>query len=257
MKARALVAALLLGALLGPAAAPALAQGEAAASTGDREQALDVLRRAASALSALSSVRYRARIVPRGIGERFWPAAEGVAVLSGWDAALHRPARFFFDLETRRAGAAQASRISGGGNGETYFVVDHAAKKSYHDMDPLVLGSHGQTLARFEMDEFVMEHPLADELAAREVSYLGIRVRNGREHHEIHVQYSAGRGEATWLFATDDLLPRWRIQKFSIPQGEGSLEIDIVELEIDPDLPASVFDLQLPAGYQAVDDFAP
>lgn len=232
-------------------------QPEAAQAPEASSRAIEILERAAAALKAVSAVRYSARIQPRGVGEKFWPAAEGTAVLAGWDPALRRPARFYFDLRTRRTGSPQQIGVTSGGNGETFFVIDHGTKKGYEDIDPLVLGSHGQTLARFEMTEFVQENPLQDEIHARQLEYLGTRSFEGRECYEVHVKYSQGRGEATWLFATDDLLPRWRLQSFSIPQGDGSLEISILELEVDPPLPSGFFDFKLPQGYGKVDDFAP
>ena len=69
--------------------------------------------------------------------------------------------------------------------------------------------------------------------------------------------YSGGRGESTWFFSTEDYLPRRRIRHFTTPDGDGSLDMTVTGLEIDPEVTADTFALRLPEGYQQVDDFAP
>ena len=76
--------------------------------------------------------------------------------------------------------------------------------------------------------------------------------------HKIHVVYSGGRGETTWFVGTEDYLPRRRIRHFNIPgQGEGTLDITLTGLEVDPGVDADTFTMKLPEGYEQVDDFAP
>lgn len=258
--APALLPSLLLASLFlaGAPALPAAAE-EAPAPTAPESsaEAIALLERAAKAIGEVHAVRYTAKTRPGGVGERFWPATEGTAVYVGWDATLRRPAKFHLHLDTRAAGAEESVEITGGGDGERFFVVDHGTRKGYEDIDPLVFGSHEQTFRRFEVAEFVSDDPFRDEIQARSVELLGTRELDGHECYEIHVKYSGGRGEATWLLSTEDLLPRYRIQSFSIPQGEGFLEITLTELEVDPEVSPELFEMDLPEGYERVDDFAP
>jgi hypothetical protein len=80
----------------------------------------------------------------------------------------------------------------------------------------------------------------------------------GEECHKVYVEYGAGRGKSTWLFAKSDYLPRRRVQHFTIPeQGDGTFEIEVTKLEIDPEIDPTVFKMVLPEGYEQIDDFAP
>ena len=48
------------------------------------------------------------------------------------------------------------------------------------------------------------------------------------------------------------------MRHFTVPQrGEGSLEITLTDLEIDPEAGPETFTMKLPKGYEQVDDFAP
>ena len=49
-----------------------------------------------------------------------------------------------------------------------------------------------------------------------------------------------------------------RIRHFTIPQqGEGTLEITVSDLEIDPEVGPDTFRMKMPKGYEKIDDFAP
>ena len=69
--------------------------------------------------------------------------------------------------------------------------------------------------------------------------------------------YAGGQGESTWFFSKDDLLPRRRIRHFSMPQGDGAIEINVAALETAPEADPALFKLALPEGYEQIDDFAP
>ncbi len=61
-----------------------------------------------------------------------------------------------------------------------------------------------------------------------------------------------------WLFAKSDYLPRRRTRIFSIPgQGEGTIVTTLSRLEVNVDPSDSLFRLELPEGYEQIDDFAP
>ena len=148
--------------------------------------------------------------------------------------------------------------ITGGGDGEMFFLVDHQTKRAYSDMDPNVFGSGGRALNAVRMLEFVHDTPFDDEINAETVELQGIEEIGGVPCHKIRVVYGSGQGESIWFFSKEDFLPRRRVRVINDPQrGEGSIEVTITELEIDPEIGADRFALQLPEGYEKIDDFAP
>jgi outer membrane lipoprotein-sorting protein len=219
---------------------------------------VEILKKADAAIKEVSGVAYTAKSTPTGIAENFVSAAEGEAVVIGWRDDWGQPEKYYVHITTTQQGSDEPLELTGGGNGEMFFLIDHSAKKAYEDMDPNVMGSSGNTLQGFGMREFVHDHPFDDEINAETVTYEGIETVNGEECHKILVEYPQPNQKSTWFFDTDDYLPRRRVQHFSMgDRGEGTIAIEIVKLEINPEVDASTFVLKLPEGYEQIDDFAP
>ena len=234
----------------------AMQQAEPVPPAGDDNEAVAILRKADAAIKAVDGVRYKIHTRPTGVVTNFASAAEGEAVMWGWDG--RGAEKSYAHLEGTRPGSDEPMRISGGGDGEMYFLLDHQAHKAYEDIDPGVLGTGGQALSSFLMVEFVHPAPFDDEISADKVELVGKQDVAGASCYKIDVTYSGGRGRSTWLISTEDYLPRGRIRYFSIPQqGEGTLEVTLSEIEVNPEIEPAIFRLQLPAGYEKVDDFAP
>jgi len=217
-------------------------------------EAIEILKKVDTAAKAVDSVRYKATSTPAGVAVNFVGAAEGTVVLNGWNGRT--PEKFRIDAKTKPAGQDATVELSAGGNGETYFLIDRSTKKAYEDMDPAVLGRTGQGLQALVMAEFVHDKPFDDELNAENVQLAGKESVDGEECFKIDIVYS-GQQSSTWFFSTKDYLPRRRIQKFTTPQGEGSIDRTISALEVAPKLDSSLFALALPEGFQKIDDFAP
>jgi len=242
-------ACLLLGLCL---VAPVLAE-----EAGDQSpEAMEILRKADAAIKAVSSVRYDAESKPTGVAARFgFLPVKGRAVMSGW--ANGNPERFFAHLVSTSPDSGESTEWTGGGDGDTFFIINHAEKKAYEDMDPNVLGSAGRVLQALSMPEFVHAAPFDDELGAPKVDYLGTETVGGVKCHKIGVDYGQAGRKSTWFFSTEDSLPRRRSIEFSSPQGDGSLDLVISNLEVDPAIDPAVYKLVLPDGYQQIDDFHP
>jgi outer membrane lipoprotein-sorting protein len=73
----------------------------------------------------------------------------------------------------------------------------------------------------------------------------------------VRVVYTGGAGETIWYFSTKDYLPRRRVRPFTSPQGAGTFEYVLTDLEVSPKVEDSLFTLNLPEGYERIDDFAP
>jgi outer membrane lipoprotein-sorting protein len=104
----------------------------------------------------------------------------------------------------------------------------------------------------------VHDRPFDDELNADTIELVGEEEVDGEPCYKIRVVYSGGQGESIWLFSKNDYLPRRRVRVFNVPdQGEGSIEITVSNLQIDPEVDDSMFTAKLPKGYEEIDDFAP
>ncbi len=221
-------------------------------------EALEILNKADQKIKSIHAVRYTVSSTATGSALRFISPAEGDAVMIGWAESLRMPEKFWVHLKTSNPESEEETELTSGGNGDTFFIVDHGTKKAYEDMDPAVMGSAGGTLQNFGMREFVHNAPFEDELSAEKIEMLGTETVGGEECFKIHITYSEGRGESTWYFSKEDYLPRQRVRHFDIPNiGEGSLSVTIANLEIDPQIDADMFKLTLPDGYEQIDDFAP
>ena len=107
------------------------------------------------------------------------------------------------------------------------------------------------------MVEFVHDTPFDHELDGDVVELVGKETVGGQECYVVRVVYTGGQGESTWYFSTKDFLPRRRTQHFSGQQGEGKIERVITDLQISPKVEDALFTLNLPEGYEQIDDFAP
>jgi hypothetical protein len=236
-------------------ALPASADTEA--DEAPANEAIEILRQADAAIKAVHSVRYKASIEATGVAANFAPSGRGEGFMAGWNGA--GPEKFYARIETMPAGDDEAPAVfEGGGDGESYYYIDHGTKKAYEDMDPMVMGTNGQVLQGLGMAEYVRPAPFDDELGAEVVELQGTEKVGDEECYKIHVVYGRGRGESTWFFSKQDHLPRGRIQHFTIPnQGEGSIAVKLSMVEVGAEADAGMFRLQLPEGYEQIDDFAP
>lgn len=220
----------------------------------DASKALRILHRVDAAARAVDAVRYRASVRATGSASASTQAAEGTVVAEGWTGT--GPARSRTELEIAGEGDAEAQRLVGGGDGEVYYLVDSVERKAWVDIDPAVTGSRGRTINGFGMIEFLHPTPFSDEVGA-EAEWIGVETIGGIECDRVEVDYG-GAGRSTWYFSREDHLPRKRIRHVADRDGdEGTLEITVTSLEVDPDLGDEAFRFELPEGYEKVEDFAP
>lgn len=232
-------------------------EGEAPEASGQRDpQAVTILEKVDSAIKAVTAVRYQGSTTATGAATRFAFDTEGEVAAEGWQHGM--PAKFRTHVTTKQPDSEETVELTGGGNGDVFYLIDHSAKKAWADMDPGVMGSSGRAVRGFGMIEFLHDAPFDDELNAESVELLDEQEIGGVACYQIRVVYSGGAGESIWFFAKNDLLPRRRVMKImDREQNEGTIENTITHLEVNPTLEAKVFDLRLPEGYEQIDDFAP
>jgi hypothetical protein len=218
----------------------------------DAARAHEIFVKADAAIKAIDSVRFRSVSTPTGVAVNFAPPSEGTALLVGWNGSMAQS--FYSHVKTEKDG--EQFELTGGGDGDTYFIIDHRNKTAYEDMDPAVMGSIGGSLQSVAMLEFVHDAPFDKELASEELELLGTEKAAGVECYKIHVDYGDGQ-QSDWFLSTSDYLPRRVVRHFQFGDLVGSMSQEIYEIEIDPKIDPALFKLKLPEGYQQIDDFAP
>lgn len=217
-------------------------------------KAREILKKADAKIKAIDAVAYDVTVEPGGMMLRRGGAAKGKGMMFGWNGG--GPERFYAAAKTTR-GDGQEVNVEGGGDGESFYLIDHTNKKAYEDMDPGVMGSSGRILNGMGMLEYVHNAPFDDEINAEVAEYQGMESIEGVECHKVRVEYAGGLGESIWYFGKDDYLPRRRVRLFERGGESGSLTITIANLEVNPKEDRSLYRLKLPKGYEQIDDFAP
>ena len=234
---------------------PALAE-EAETPSARSAEAVEILKKADTAIKAVKGIRFESTVEPTGAAKRFVAPASGHGHMVGFNGRT--PDKFYGKVTSVRLGTDEKVKVEGGGDGDTYFLIDHINRKGYEDMDPGVMGASGRTLQGIGMIEFVHDRPFDDELSADTVELLEDETVGQEPCHRVRVVYANNQGESIWSFSKNDHLPRKRIRVRRGPQGEeGGIVITITELELDPKVDPGDYKMKLPEGYEQIDDFAP
>lgn len=234
-------------------ASSVIAQEDKPASK-ESSEAIEILKKVDAAAKAVKIAKYKATY--KGTGGRPVDTVEGTVVIKGWTGGS--PEKFFADVTIKKPNASEPLHITIGGDGEEYYVTDHAAKKSYVDIDPMVLGSTGRPAQNLFTLEFVHPTPFSDEINAPKQELRGSKTIGGVDCYEIFVEYADGRTQAVWHFGKKDFLPRARLDIRKNPQGEEVRRQRIItDLVVDSAVSEDVFKFKLPKGFEKVDDFAP
>lgn len=224
-------------------------------------KAIEILQKMDAACQAVQAVRYEITVEGLGDMKDRLVHAEATVTLRGSTAASGRafPKEYFVDAKVRLPGASTMKHIAGGSDGETYFVIDHDAKRVHAGTDPAVLGTSLRFLMAPWMIEFVTPEPYADELKGQAQELKGEQKIGDVTCHELYVVYAEPQAPAvTWFVSTKDFLPRARVDHFTLPDGtKGAMRKTITKLEVDPQLAADAFALRVPEGFTKTDAAAP
>ncbi len=223
---------------------------------GELPDAMKILKKADEAAKALKAVQYKASAKGLGVDESRMAAAEGKALLSGWQNL--GPAKYKYEVKVKRPGSEDVSEYTAGCDGDNTYLIDPAKKMVYADMDPAVLGSAARMVRAISVGKLVNPDGFADELKAEKVELKGSTKVGDVDCYEIHVAHGGDSGEATWAIAKTDFLPRRIERSFPRPNGErGGRLVTLTDLVANPKLDNDAFKLTLPEGFTKTDDFAP
>jgi hypothetical protein len=216
----------------------------------DKNKAIDILKKADAAASAVKVVRYDAKFEPVGWLTDFADPVEGRVVLGG--EYFRQVERFRYDVKVKGSGSSEKRRLSIGSDGNTYYLIDHDKKTVLVGTDgDRVLSGVSRWVRRFGMVEFVHPTPFSYEITADLVELQETRKIGDQECYQIHVVYADNVGEAVWFFSKKDYLPR-RVDRirYNRQSGEkGILRSTLTNLTADPKFIDDPFKLRVPEGY--------
>ncbi len=183
------------------------------------------------------------------------PAVEGAATIgkrSKWDVDP-----FFVEVKLTSKDADEPIDCKAGSDGDIFFLIDAESKTVYEDMDPMVLGSRSRDIQRVLMREFADPKPYENAEKATTVQLKDTQRAGGED---CYVLYIEGEQPPTLLYyiAIKDYLPRKITRVYKNDEGEeGTTELTIRDLQVNPTFVKSPFAVVVPAGFTKTDDFAP
>lgn len=218
-------------------------------------EAVEILKQSEAALKRIKIVRYQADYTGTAWIKQYVPTVTGTATVGKRSKYDIDP--FFVEVKMTTEGAEEPIECSAGCNGDTYFLIDAKTKTVYEDMDPAVLGSQGRNIPRVVMSEFASPKPYENAEKAGTVQLRGTERINDKPCHVVFIE---GEQPPTLTYYIDamDHLPRKIVRTYKNEEGvEGTTELTISHLAINPDFEKSPFEAKVPAGYKKTDDFAP
>ncbi len=229
----------------------ATASAESAGKTpvGDLTDAATILEQADAAARAVQTASYRIHVEGTGAAKARFPSLEATILSSGWLQGL--PERFRVEGTVQRPGATAPVEFLAGSDGNVYYLVDHAARVVYEDLESRVMGSYRRAAYTSLVSELHHPEPYSEEIASPVRELQGVTEVDGEACYRVRVVYdSEGSNESIWYFSQKDLLPRRRESRFTMgDEGKGGLVHSIRNLVTEPELDPEVFASILPEGY--------
>jgi hypothetical protein len=217
---------------------------------------LHILRKADSAIKAVTMVRYKATYKETGALESGTPAVEGTVVISGWfNNAIQK---FRCDAKVRLPGSNEVKSVTVGSDHQAFYLIDRETKKAHVGIGLPVMGRYGGVVRNLLLVEFVHVRPFDDEINGKEKELKGSVKIGNEDCYEVSVVYDTPRHQqATWYFSKKDFLPRGLYRTYSASDDGPGQRWTLTEVEVDPVYLKDPFPLRLPDGYTRTDEPAP
>ncbi len=188
--------------------------------------------------------------VAKRVGE-----VSGKVVVGGrseWDVD-----EFWCDVTLKKHDSEEAIHLMAGSDGDQYFLIDPKTKMAHLDMDPAVLGSQGRNVRRAIFRQYTSKEPMKDVLEAKKIELQGTELVGQEACHKIEV-IEEDDSRSVWFISQKDYLPRRVVGYHVHPEhGEGTTDLTMSHVKIDPRMDHGPFKLVVPAGFTKTDDFAP
>jgi outer membrane protein assembly factor BamB len=215
---------------------------------------LEILQRVDAACKAVSAVKYDIAVEPSGALLRYIGKLE--ATISAAGVLNQTPERFRVEAQATLPGTTQSRKITGGSNGDVYYVIDHTNKRAHADLELRVMGAYARPILAGMMNEYLVAEPFTDEINSPTKELKGSRTIGGEDCYEVYVVYQDERApKSTWYFSKKDFLPRARHDEYALGDaGTGWLKRTVTNLVADPQFERGTFELKLPEGYSRTDE---
>jgi len=221
----------------------------------DNGEGRRLLATCAQTIKQVHVVRYEADYKGTGWVAKRVAAVTGKVVLGGrssWDID-----EFWCEVTLKPHDSEDVINLMAGSDGDQFYLIDPKTKMVYVDMDPAVLGSQGRNVRRVILRELTAKEPLKEMLEAKNIELQGTELVGKDPCHKIEVT-TEDDGRSVWFISQKDHLPRRLIRYYSRPDdGEGTTDLTLRRVEIDPHMDGNLFTLAVPAGFTKTDDFAP
>ena len=225
--------------------------------------AIEILEKVDKATKAVRAVEYTGRLEGKAAAESRTLLVEGTVLLSGWVETSKEPLRgvpkrYRCDIATTDPHSGKTRRLTIGADGESFYLIDHDARKVFTGPTPDVLGSISRPAVALWLREFIHPEPFSDEINGDDQMLTGSKRIGDEDCHEIHIIYENAIGEAFWWFSKRDFLPRGVQRVMNTPAGERAIQQwQITNLVADPKLGEDAFKLVIPDGYEKAKGNAP
>jgi hypothetical protein len=220
---------------------------------------VEILKKADAACRTVKAVKMEIVVEGDEAVARVFPKIEATVIATDptREGGVPSVKKYVSDMKYKMPNAAEPRHVTGGSDGENYYLIDHGTKKAHVDIDPQVLGMAGRVMPAAMMIEFLIDQPFNDEITGKQQKLLGNKTIEGEECYEIQVVY-ANDSEAIWCFSTKDFMPRCRVDITPLQDGtKGKLTKTVKKLDVKPKIDENTFKLKLPEGYTQTEDFAP
>ena len=223
----------------------------------DLTDPVEILKKADAASKAVTAAKYDVVVEGGGAAEELVPRSKATVIATGVTSG--GPEKYLVDTKLIPPGSTDPVHITGGGDGDKYFLIRHAEKIAHEDIDQAVLGSYARAIVGCITLEFFVPEPFTQEINGKSHKLAGSKVIGGEDCYEINLVYAVeGAQETTWFISKKDFLPRGRLDRFVLRDGrKGEVRRTMTNLDVGPKLDDDTFKLKLPEGYTKTDDFAP
>lgn len=228
-----------------------------AACAGDQpaNEAKQLLLKSRAAIRQAKVVSYQAEYGATGYIKKWVKDVRG-KVLVGEKAKYEVP-RFLLDITMPGDEDAEPDHYTVGCNGDEYFLVDAKTKTVYVDLDPAVLGSNSRAFQRVILPEFGDENAFEDELEAEHLELGEAESVAGEDCAVVRVKNESPPDIVWWISQKDHLPRRVRRLYKDDEDGEGTTELTLSALVVNPKVTDAPFRVRVPDGFKKTDDFAP
>lgn len=218
------------------------------------DKAKQILLRSREAVSKTKAVRYQADYKATGYVKQWVKDVRGT-VLIGEKAKFDVP-RYFLDVTMAGEEGAEPTRRTIGCDGNEYYIINESTKMVHADLDPAVLGRNSRSFQRVVLPEFGDDEAFKDALESKSMECADAESVEG-EDCDVVVIKGDSPVETRWWISKKDNLPRRVLRLYKDEEdGEGTTELTLGALTVNPPIHDDPFRVRVPEGYSKTDEFA-